>query len=157
MSSKPATKSRGRPALPEEEKTVTTSVRVTPARRDKLRRLGSAWLNKAIDRAKEPTEGAYNEVFTTATGMFVLWVASLLLCLGPSQLLRQMLRFFPAMIAVSGLVISIMAGVHMARHTQLGVFGIVVAFVAYLLAMHALGGVDTAIRSHLERTASQRS
>lgn len=56
MTTKPATKSRGRPALPEEEKTVTTSVRVTLARREKLRRLGSAWLNRAIDRAKEPTQ-----------------------------------------------------------------------------------------------------
>lgn len=45
---------RGRPALPTEEKAVPGSVRLTPSRWEKLRRLGSAWLSKAIDRAKEP-------------------------------------------------------------------------------------------------------
>lgn len=46
---------RGRPAtLTQEEKTVPGSVRLTPARWEKLRRLGAAWLGKAIDRAKEP-------------------------------------------------------------------------------------------------------
>ena len=56
MPTKPATeaRSRGRPALPEDEKTVPGSVRLTPARWEKLRRLGVAWLAKAIDRAKEP-------------------------------------------------------------------------------------------------------
>jgi hypothetical protein len=48
------TKARGRPALPEDEKAVPGSVRLTPSRWAKLRRLGAAWLAKAIDRAKEP-------------------------------------------------------------------------------------------------------
>lgn len=48
-------KGPGRPALPEDEKTVPGSVRLTPARWGKLRRLGAAWLARAIDRAKEPT------------------------------------------------------------------------------------------------------
>jgi hypothetical protein len=47
-------KTVGRPPLPEEERTVPGSVRLTPSRWEKLRRLGSAWLSKAIDRAKEP-------------------------------------------------------------------------------------------------------
>ena len=46
----------GRPALPEDEKAVNGSVRLTPARWAKLRRLGAAWLAKAIDRAKEPVK-----------------------------------------------------------------------------------------------------
>ena len=50
----PDTKTRGRPALPEDERTVPGSVRLTPARWEKLRRLGVAWLAKAIDKAKEP-------------------------------------------------------------------------------------------------------
>ena len=49
-----APRSPGRPALPEEEKTVPGSVRLTPSRWAKLRRLGSEWLGKAIDRAREP-------------------------------------------------------------------------------------------------------
>lgn len=44
----------GRPKLPEGEKAVPGSLRLTPARWEKLRRLGMAWLAKAIDRAKEP-------------------------------------------------------------------------------------------------------
>lgn len=55
MKAQPEVK-RGRPALPEEEKTVPGSVRLTPARWEKLRRLGAQWLAKAIDRAKEPKE-----------------------------------------------------------------------------------------------------
>lgn len=51
-------RARGRPALPEDEKAVPGSVRLTPARWDKLRRLGAAWLSKAIDRAREPSEGS---------------------------------------------------------------------------------------------------
>lgn len=47
---------QGRPALPEDERTVPGSIRLTPARWEKLRRLGTAWLSKAIDRAKEPME-----------------------------------------------------------------------------------------------------
>jgi hypothetical protein len=50
----PEAKTRGRPALPEDERTVPGSVRLTPARWEKLRRLGVAWLAKAIDRAREP-------------------------------------------------------------------------------------------------------
>lgn len=44
----------GRPKLPVEEKAVIGSLRLTPARWQKLRRLGMPWLAKAIDRAKEP-------------------------------------------------------------------------------------------------------
>jgi hypothetical protein len=46
----------GRPPLPEEQRGVNGSIRLTPDRWAKLRRLGTAWLNKAIDRAKEPKE-----------------------------------------------------------------------------------------------------
>lgn len=45
---------QGRKRLPEGERTVVATVRLTPARRAKLRRLGARWLAKAIDRAKEP-------------------------------------------------------------------------------------------------------
>jgi hypothetical protein len=38
-----------------EEAAITTSVRLTPARREKLRRLGGAdWLSPLIDAAPEP-------------------------------------------------------------------------------------------------------
>jgi hypothetical protein len=47
-------RSQGRKPKPEGEATVVATVRLTPARRDKLKRLGAAWLSKAIDRAKEP-------------------------------------------------------------------------------------------------------
>ncbi len=47
-------KKRGRPALPDDQRTITSTIRLTPARWEKLRRLGTAWLSKAIDRAKEP-------------------------------------------------------------------------------------------------------
>lgn len=43
----------GRPPLPDEEKKVNGSVRLTPERWAKLRRLGMEWLAKAIDKAKE--------------------------------------------------------------------------------------------------------
>jgi hypothetical protein len=56
MKAKPEAKKAGRPPLPEEEKTVPGSVRLTPSRWAKLRRLGAAWLAKAIDRAKEPAD-----------------------------------------------------------------------------------------------------
>ncbi len=46
-------KPRGRPALPAEEKAVPGSIRLTPARWEKLRRLGATWLAKAIDKARE--------------------------------------------------------------------------------------------------------
>lgn len=46
----------GRPPLPPEQRTVQSSLRLTAERWAKLRRLGTTWLNKAIDKAKEPTE-----------------------------------------------------------------------------------------------------
>lgn len=49
-----AGRGQGRPALPDEEKAVSGSIRLTAARWEKLRKLGAAWLAKAIDRAKEP-------------------------------------------------------------------------------------------------------
>ena len=45
---------QGRKPLPEDERTVVVTVRLTPARRDKLRRLVAHWLAKAVHRAKEP-------------------------------------------------------------------------------------------------------
>ncbi len=51
--SKP-TPTRGRPLLPADDKAVPGSVRLTPARWVKLRRLGMDWLAKAIDKAREP-------------------------------------------------------------------------------------------------------
>lgn len=44
----------GRPPLPEHERKVNGSVRLTPDRWEKLKRLGMVWLSKAIDKAKEP-------------------------------------------------------------------------------------------------------
>ena len=44
----------GRPPLPVDQKAISGTIRLTPARWEKLRRLGAAWLSKAIDRAKEP-------------------------------------------------------------------------------------------------------
>jgi len=49
-----AGRGQGRKPLPDDERTVVVTVRLTPARRGKLRRLGAQWLAKAIDRAKEP-------------------------------------------------------------------------------------------------------
>ncbi|RST51587.1 hypothetical protein [Variovorax sp. DXTD-1] len=49
-------RARGRPALPEELRTIPGTVRLTPARWEKLRLLGAAWLSQAIDRAKIPKE-----------------------------------------------------------------------------------------------------
>lgn len=45
---------RGRPELPEDQRAKTRAIRLTDARWDKLKRLGMAWLSRAIDRAKEP-------------------------------------------------------------------------------------------------------
>lgn len=42
---------RGRPANPPEARTKPYSVRLTNERIEKLKKLGSAWLNKAIDSA----------------------------------------------------------------------------------------------------------
>ncbi|WP_042581901.1 hypothetical protein [Variovorax paradoxus] len=44
---------RGRPTLPDDVRAVHGSVRLTRDRWAKLRRLGTAWLSGAIDRAKE--------------------------------------------------------------------------------------------------------
>ena len=44
----------GRKALPPEEATKPRSVRLNDARWDKLKRLGTDWLARQIDRAKEP-------------------------------------------------------------------------------------------------------
>lgn len=53
------TKRRGRPlgtgAPPEEQRKVCT-VRLNAARRAKLKRLGSEWLENAIDKAPEPKQ-----------------------------------------------------------------------------------------------------
>lgn len=43
----------GRPSLPADEQTKPRSIRLTDARWEKLKRLKSEWLNKAIDKAKE--------------------------------------------------------------------------------------------------------
>lgn len=44
----------GRPALPDDERADRRTIRLTEARWEKLKRLGMAWLNRTIDRAKEP-------------------------------------------------------------------------------------------------------
>lgn len=44
----------GRPPLPESLRKVNGSVRLTPERWAKLRRLGMDWLSRAVDRAKDP-------------------------------------------------------------------------------------------------------
>lgn len=46
---------QGRPPVKQGEETVTVSLRMTPAQREKLGRLGGAgWVRDRIDRAKEP-------------------------------------------------------------------------------------------------------
>ena len=50
---KPGTRPQGRPTLPPDQKTRPYSVRLTEARIEKLKRLKSEWLNKAIDKAKD--------------------------------------------------------------------------------------------------------
>lgn len=45
---------RGCPKLPEDARAVHGSIRLTRDRWTKLRRLGAAWLSRALDRAKEP-------------------------------------------------------------------------------------------------------
>lgn len=46
---------QGRPPVKAGEETVTVSLRMTPAQRDKLKLLGGAkWVRDRIDRAKEP-------------------------------------------------------------------------------------------------------
>ena len=44
----------GRPPLPAAQKAASGSLRLIPERWAKLRRLGMEWLNRAIDKAKEP-------------------------------------------------------------------------------------------------------
>lgn len=39
----------GRPVLPPDQRTVVTSVRLTPAQRDKLRALGPKWLPRKLN------------------------------------------------------------------------------------------------------------
>lgn len=46
---------QGRKPNAPEDQTKPRSVRLTDARWEKLKRLGSEWLAKQIDKAKEPT------------------------------------------------------------------------------------------------------
>jgi len=47
---------QGRKPVKAGEETVTVSLRMTPAQREKLARLGGAkWVRERIERAKEPT------------------------------------------------------------------------------------------------------
>ena len=51
---------QGRPPVKAGEETVTVSLRMTPAQREKLERLGGAkWVRDRIDRAKEPNAGIH--------------------------------------------------------------------------------------------------
>lgn len=48
---------QGRPPVKAGEETITISLRMTPAQREKLDRLGGAgWVRDRIDRAKEPND-----------------------------------------------------------------------------------------------------
>lgn len=49
-----AGRGQGRPSLPDDLRTVVVSVRLTPARRDKLRSLGSSWLSSVLDSVDDP-------------------------------------------------------------------------------------------------------
>ena len=50
---------QGRPPVKVGEETLTVSLRMTTAQREKLERLGGAkWVRDRIDRAKEPNETA---------------------------------------------------------------------------------------------------
>ncbi len=55
----------GRPRKPVTERTVVTAVRLTPARKAKLQRLGAAWLAQRIDDAVETPEAAAGAVSKT--------------------------------------------------------------------------------------------
>jgi len=49
---------QGRPPVKAGEETITVSLRMTSAQREKLERLGGAkWVRDRIDRAKEPNAG----------------------------------------------------------------------------------------------------
>lgn len=54
MTSGGAGRGQGRKALPAEEATKPRSVRLNDVRWEKLKRLGTEWLAKQIDKAKEP-------------------------------------------------------------------------------------------------------
>jgi hypothetical protein len=45
---------RGRPRLAPDDTTKPRSVRLNDARWSKLKRLGTAWLERAVDRARDP-------------------------------------------------------------------------------------------------------
>jgi hypothetical protein len=51
-------RSRGRPKLPDHERAKPRTVGLNDARWEKLKRLGREWLERAIDRAKEPEKKA---------------------------------------------------------------------------------------------------
>lgn len=47
----------GRPPIPEEERAVVHSIRLTPARIEKLRKLGGGkWISERIDKARNVPE-----------------------------------------------------------------------------------------------------
>ena len=51
----PNDRGQGRKPLQEGEETVTVSLRMTPAQRDKLKALGGAvWVREKIDKARPP-------------------------------------------------------------------------------------------------------
>ncbi len=53
---------QGRKLVKQGEETVTLSLRVTVAQRDKVARLGGAeWVRGKIDRAKEPNDEAHRK------------------------------------------------------------------------------------------------
>ena len=70
---------QGRPPVKAGEETVTVSLRVTPAQREKLERLGGAeWVRQKIDRAKEPNvvvQGAEAALSPKAPSGTVGWAA----------------------------------------------------------------------------------
>jgi hypothetical protein len=50
----PSKRAGGRPRKAPEDRTVVTTMRLTPARKEKLRALGSAWLSQMLDGATAP-------------------------------------------------------------------------------------------------------
>lgn len=60
---------QGRKPVKQGEETVTLSLRVTVAQREKLARLGGAeWVRGKIDRAKEPNDEAHRGARQGASG-----------------------------------------------------------------------------------------
>lgn len=53
---RPSNNPDGRPPLPYDQQTRPRSVRLNDARWEKLKRLGTDWLARQIDRAPEPRE-----------------------------------------------------------------------------------------------------